>query len=287
MLAGGETTCPVPLITKDRTIIPTETKVTQGRWGNHNVLFGLSRDITERKQTEQRERELILERERMYILADFITKSSHEFRTPLSIIQTNAFLLRRIVDSDSQKQRLQTIEDQVKHIAELVEKMVTLSRLDGGEQELILKEVDLNEIVRVANQGLHSLCLEKQHEVALELSEKPLRLLGDSDYLIQAVKCILENAFHYTPEGGSITLRSDHLNNNAVVEIIDAGMGISEGDLPHIFKRFYRADTVGTTRGFGLGLPIAEAIIEKHQGRIEVESEIEKGSTFRIYLPTI
>ncbi len=257
------------------------------RHGMITHIVNIGRDITERKQAEQRERELMLERERIQILADFITKASHEFRTPLSIIQTNAFLLRKIADPDNQKRRLQTIEGQVKHIAALVDDMTTLSRLDGGEGVLILKEVNLNDVVRAVHHGLQPMFREKQHEVTLELIEKPLQLQGDSDYLQQAMRRILENAIRYTPSGGSITLRSDYLDDNAVIEIIDAGMGISEDDLPHIFERFYRADTAGTTRGFGLGLPIARAIIEKHHGRIEAESKLGQGSTVRIYLPTI
>jgi two-component system phosphate regulon sensor histidine kinase PhoR len=118
------------------------------------------------------------------------------------------------------------------------------------------------------------------------LSEKPLLVRGNPDYLKHAFKRILGNALRYTPADGTVTVRSNDSNGDLLIEIIDTGIGISKDVLPRIFERFYRQDVAGTTRGLGLGLPIAKTIIERHQGRIEVESEEGKGSTFRIILPS-
>jgi two-component system sensor histidine kinase BaeS len=104
--------------------------------------------------------------------------------------------------------------------------------------------------------------------------------------LSQAITHILSNALLYTPEGGSIVLRTRQENQTVVIEIEDTGIGISEQDLPHIFKRFYRADQARQTGGHsGLGLAIAQRIIELQSGKIEVISSLGHGSTFRIRLP--
>jgi PAS domain S-box-containing protein len=253
---------------------------------NHKkCLLTVSKNITEHKQAEQQRLELAIERERIQILSNFITEASHEFKTPLSIVNTSAYLLGKTTDPDKKGQQIHQIKDQVKSITKLVDALTLMTKLDSGGQDFVLVEIDLNEILRVVCHGIQSAFQEGNLDCVIELSEKPMLLRGDSGYLKQALQHILDNAVHCTQEGDRITIRSYQRAGHAIIEIIDTGDGISDDDLPHIFERFYRADKAGTTRGFGLGLPIAKAIVELHQGCIELESEAGKGSTFRILIP--
>jgi signal transduction histidine kinase len=140
-------------------------------------------------------------------------------------------------------------------------------------------------MIRSIDQVLQPAIQQKNLTVTLEYSEQALPVQIDSGYLRESISRIWRNAIRHTPDGGSIMIRSNSTEGMAVFEITDTGVGISEEDLPRIFERFFRTDEAGTTRGFGLGLPIARAIIERHHGRIEVESQVGQGSTFRVFLP--
>jgi PAS domain S-box-containing protein len=255
-----------------------------GSAGKFAGVTVVARDITEQKAAERRGLELKLERERMQILTNFINQASHEFSTPLSIINMNTYLLKKIDDPTVQQRHILEIDTQVTYITTLIDALTTMSRLDGI-QELTTEEVDLCAVIETVNKTRQSILQSKNVRSVLELETKPLLLQVDIGYLQQAVQHIVDNAVAHTPEGGTIAIRADSNNDNIIIEITDTGVGINEDDLPHIFERFYRGDKFGTTRGFGLGLPIAKAIIELHQGSIKVESEPGKGSTFRIILP--
>jgi PAS domain S-box-containing protein len=252
--------------------------------GSPLLIVGMMNDITERKQTEQRRLELELEKERVQILSNFITQASHEFRTPLTIIGTGAYLLKRTDDSDKKARHIYNIENQVKFINTLIDALTTMAKLDGI-RELTTEEVDLRGIITTVHETQQQTLQSKDIHSTLELETQPLLVQADIDYLQQAIEAIVDNAVHFTPEGGTITICASSSDGNAIIEIIDTGVGIDADDLSHIFERFYRADKAGTTRGFGLGLPIAKRILELHQGRIEVESMLEQGSTFRILMP--
>jgi len=248
------------------------------------AILTVSADITERKQAQKHHLALALEKERVQILSNFITQASHEFRTPLSIINTSAYLLKRRKDPVNQELHIHKIEEQVTHIAQLISDLSMMSDLDSI-QHLEVVDIDLNEVVQTIDNVRQPTLQAKGLRTVLELSDTPLLVPANSEHLRQAIERIWDNAIQHMPDGGTITVRSQRLATNTVLEINDTGSGIREADLPRIFERFYRADEAGTTRGFGLGLSIAKAIVALHQGSIEVESVEGKGSTFRILLP--
>ena len=238
-----------------------------------------------RHETEQQQLELAIERERMQVLTHFITEASHEFRTPLSIIATNTYLLGKSTEVNKQETRLNNIEDQVKNITTLVDSLLNMTKLDSGRHQFILSTVNLNDLLQVTHQEIQSVLQLKNIDSILTLSEHPLLVEGDLEYLTDAIQRICDNAIQHTPSEGHITISTHSDDRHVFIEITNTGDGISSDDLPHIFKRFYRSDKSGTTRGFGLGLPIAKAIIEAHDGSLDVESEQGIGTTFKITLP--
>lgn len=252
--------------------------------GAFKLLHGIVFDITERKKAEKEHLDLAFERERRQILASFITHASHEFRTPLSLINTCTYLLGKDINPDKNKKQIHTINEQVKSITKLIEAMTTMTKLDGI-RKLEREETDVCAIVTNINASKQAIFQESKLQSVLKLETQDLFIQANSDYLQQALDAIVDNAIRFTPEGGMITIFVDSRQGAAIIEISDTGIGINADDLPHIFERFYRWDKVGTTRGFGLGLPIAKSIIELHQGHIEVKSEVGKGSTFTIWLP--
>ncbi|MCX6028486.1 MAG: ATP-binding protein [Chloroflexi bacterium] len=247
-------------------------------------MIGAMQDISERKQAEQRAFELALERERMALLTQFILDVSHEFRTPLSIMQTNIYLLERLEDPAKRQRKLAQIGEQVTGITRLVELLVEMARLDSGVP-FTTQSMDLNGLVGAIAGKLQAQAAAKGLTLYLELASDLPPVPADGNRLDRALHELLNNAVRYTPTGGSITLRTASGAAGVTVEVQDSGPGIAADVLPHIFERFYRQDVAHTTPGFGLGLPIARAIVERHGGRLEVESQPGAGSVFRIKLP--
>jgi PAS domain S-box-containing protein len=252
--------------------------------GHHERYIALLEDITNQRQANEREFALALEREQIQLLSSFITDATHEFRTPLSIINSSLYLVGK-ADDEAKKARYTTmIEEQVSAISELVDVLVLMAGLDSsvdGERE----HVDVNSLFKMILEQFAVRIREKNLMVTTQFYGGPIYVEGLSSHLWQALVALLENAVRYTPETGKITLRSALDHNEAVFEITDTGIGITADAQEKIFERFYRGDSAHSTRGFGLGLPIARKIVEQHNGSIEVESEPHHGSVFRVRLP--
>jgi PAS domain S-box-containing protein len=249
-------------------------------------IAGLIQDVTERKLAERHEFEIAVEREQRRVISNFVGDASHEFRTPLSIINTSVHLVKRSDDEEKRLRHLDKITEQVSNLTELIEMLVTMSHLDG-EMDFSVRPISINSLIEQTVQTMRHIFSENNLTVTLNLDHDLPRIIGDNKYMGEAFRHIIENASRYTPSGGKIDIRTFHENSNAVIEIADTGIGIDSKIHDRIFERFYRADEAHSTRGFGLGLPITRAIIERHNGTISVESEPGKGSMFRVTLPTL
>ena len=249
-----------------------------------NLLVRVITYAIERKQAEQQRLELTMERERVKLLASFVEDASHEFRTPLAVIHSGIELLERVVDLEKHASRIERLKEQIMHIVKLVDALLVMSQLDGGAQ-FVFVPLNLNSLIRELEAEFYTPVREKALTLTLNLDNDICTIQGDKQRLHQAFTHFVENAVRYTPAQGTIEVQTYMQANYVVTAIRDTGIGISETDLPHIFERFYRADKARTSRGVGLGLSIARKIIESHQGTIEVESELGKGSTFRVLLP--
>jgi PAS domain S-box-containing protein len=260
----------------------------------------------EKSAAEQRRIELTVERERRRLMEQIIRGTSHDLRTPISALLTLLYVVGKLLDRlmdqvnagadpavpaqtvNTIRERVQTLEQTTRRLSRLVELMLDMARLDSGVT-FSMSQQDLNEIA-------HSVVHQFQRDAILNgvtLTFSPTlnlpKISMDSDQIMQLVRHLVENALQYTPKGGKIEIRTCMNGDMVTLCVIDTGIGIPAEDLPHIFERFYRGDKARNTvtGGGGLGLSIAARVAEMHSGKITVESEVGKGSTFRVFLPLI
>ncbi|MER3399538.1 MAG: hypothetical protein C4313_00135 [Thermoflexus sp.] len=222
--------------------------------------------------------------------AEFISTVSHELRTPMTSIKGYADLLLMGSAgplSEMQRRFLQIIKANADRLKLLVDDLLDISRIESGRLQLDLRPVPLEAVVEVVVASLKARIDEKGQHLEIDLPAFLPPVLADKDRLVQILMNLVSNAHKYTPEGGQITLRARLQGPQIQVEVSDTGIGIPPEALPRIFERFYRVDDprVQETPGTGLGLSIVKALVEMHGGRIEVESEVGRGSTFRFTLP--
>lgn len=222
-------------------------------------------------------------------LQRFTSNASHELRSPLSAIISNAQygFLSKSKDIEVQRQRFEKISHVAKSMNILVSNLLLLARHAGRLSPESLQEVDLKNLLLAIADEYTTQETAKHLNLIYTLPNANIFVLADADLLQQAVVNLLGNACKYTPSGGQVELRLFTQSNWAVIEVADNGIGIPEADLPYIFERFYRVDKKRTrkTGGYGLGLSIVQQVVSAQGGHISVKSIIEKGSTFQIILP--
>jgi len=213
----------------------------------------------------------------------FVADVGHELRTPLTVIKGNAQWMRRIGRLDVEA--LDSIEEETDRLSRLVDDLLLLARAEAGKLPLRREVVDLDAIAADVLREIQVMARDKVH---LEAYLEPLQVCGDADRLKQVVLNLVGNAVKYTPKGGKVTIALEKAEAWVLCRVSDTGPGIPAEDLPHVFERFYRADKARSRgKGFGLGLSIAYWIVKHHGGRIEVASEVGKGTTFTVYLPRL
>jgi heavy metal sensor kinase len=223
-------------------------------------------------------------------MLQFTADASHELRAPVSLIRTTAELAVNggRTNPDYHEDMVQILAE-AERTSRLIDSLLLLARADAGEDGLQRELTDLATSVREAVDRGRSLAAARGIELRSQISAAPAIVLGDGEALRRLVFILIDNAIKYNTGGGlvQVTLRSD--NGQAACTVSDSGIGIAKEDQQHIFDRFWRADKVRSrgAGGAGLGLSIARWIVERHQGTIEVTSEIGSGATFTVRLPTI
>jgi len=214
----------------------------------------------------------------------FLADVSHELRTPLTAIRGNVELIRRMGEPDAES--LEAITSEVDRMTRMVQDLLLLAQAESGKLPMAREIVELDTLLlEVYKQG--KVLAQDRLEVRLG-REDQARVVGDRDRLKQMLLNLVGNAIAYTPSGGQVTLALTCVSDYARVTVSDTGPGIAQKELPHIFERFYRIDKSRRRLeggGAGLGLSIAYWIARSHQGRIEVASEVGKGTTFSVWLP--
>jgi signal transduction histidine kinase len=250
-------------------------------------MVGIAEDITERQWQEQQALELAVQKERVNVLTRFIRDASHDFKTPLSIINTALYVLERVPEPEKQQDYLEKVKKQTLRLNKLVEDLLTIVRLES-EAEFKFERLDVNALLRDLEVHVAGISQEKTLFLRLALCFPPPTVWADHKELMRALLELTKNAIFYTPDGGTVTISSSVSEAGVLIEFQDTGIGIHPTDLPRIFDHFYRVDQARSTEtgGIGLGLSIARFIVNCHSGQITVESTIGKGSLFKVLLPS-
>lgn len=219
-------------------------------------------------------------------LSQFVADASHELRTPLAVIRTNAELaLRRARTPEAYRASLEEIAGETERMTQLVADLLLLARSDTGTAEMPLAPVDVRDVLRDVCAEMRGLAELRQIQVKPSLGEVAAIISGNRAALHRLFVVLLDNALKYSRSGGDVILTVDHSDSRVSVTIEDFGTGISEADIPHIFKRFYQADRARSDGGHGLGLSLADSIARAHGAAIEVRSTEGAQSVFRVVFP--
>jgi len=220
------------------------------------------------------------------IKSEFVTTVSHDLRSPLTAILGYVELVDQAGHlTDQQKEFIHRVRLSVKQISRLVADLLDLGRIEAG-LDTRKEDTPISVLARYALQGLASTAKAKQITLQVDLQEKLPLVHGDPIRLRQVIANLLENGLKYTPPGGRVVLDAREEDEQIIICISDTGPGIPPADQPYLFDKFFRASNVPEeARGTGLGLSIVKSIVEQHDGRIWVESELGKGATFTVVLP--
>jgi signal transduction histidine kinase len=220
------------------------------------------------------------------VKSELVSNVSHELRTPLaSVLGFSSLMLDREVTPEETKRYLEVIRTEARRLADLLNDLLDLQRVEQDALELRSDEVDLNELLST-QVTLYS-AQSDAHELTFQPAGEPLTVRGDRDRLAQVVGNLLSNAIKYSPDGGVVEVSATAIGDEAWIWVRDEGLGIPGGHQEQIFTKFFRGD-VGRELGIsgtGLGLVLARQIVEAHGGHIGFESESGRGSTFWLQLP--
>lgn len=222
---------------------------------------------------------------------DFINNMTHEFKTPIATISLASDSIKspKILNKPEFILRyIDIIRQENTRMLDQVEKVLQIAQLDKKEFQLKLSDVDINGLVRNAME-LNKLKIEdKGGTISLALESKKDHIIGDEHHISNVLNNLLDNATKYSGEKPIIFLSTKDVKGGVEIAIEDNGIGMSKEDLKRIFEKFYRVSTgnLHDVKGFGLGLSYVKAIVDAHKGKIKVESELGKGTTFVVYFPT-
>lgn len=232
------------------------------------------RDITRFREAEE-------------LKSTFISVISHELKTPVALIKGYVGTLRRkdaTWDRDVVQDSLEVIEEEADRLTNLIENLLDATRLQAGALSIQMTDVDLEALAERAAERFRT--QSEEHTIVVRFDQDIPIVVGDEDRLMQVISNLLSNAIKYSPGGGRVTISGRVRGQQVIVCVEDEGPGIAAGDIPFIFDRFYRADDASrTTKGAGLGLYLARAVVESHGGRIWVDPQPGSGARICFSLP--
>ena len=244
------------------------------------AVIGVGIDVTERMRAEREREEAILARDRFYAMM------SHELRTPVSAVMLyNDLLLSGVYDplSEQQREAVDRSQKSARHLLDLINDLLDLSRLEAGRLETRVEDVETAELVESVVDGLSPLALEHGCSLTVHVARRPLVVAGDARRVRQILLNLLSNAVKFG-HGHPVEVRLGPAPDGVVLEVADHGPGIPPGELDRIFEEFVQLGEPGV--GTGLGLPIARRLAELQGGTLDVRSRPGEGSTFRLFLPS-
>jgi PAS domain S-box-containing protein len=277
-------------IRADGSPVPLDVVLTYIQIGGRPVIQAMVTDISDRKRAEIELRNALdRERELNALKSSFVSMVSHEFRTPLAIIQSSAEILADYLDQLEPEERndhLRSITRNTRRMGGLMEEVLVLGRLDAGRMPYRPAELKLLDLcARLVEDTLFA--TDRHCPIRFSSSDAPAIALADEDLLRLILSNLLANAVKYSEPGSTVEFRLGRKDECAVFEIVDRGIGIPESDLPHLFQTFQRGSNVGQRPGTGLGLVIVKRCVDLHGGTIQVDSRPGAGTTVTVRLPNV
>ncbi len=228
-----------------------------------------------------------IENSRLFHQSDLIAEFVHELRTPLSALMTATDLINHPrIPEEKRGEIVKRIHTETHRLSDMADDFLNIARLESGRIQFRRHAFDLKAVLEEIAQLVENLAAKNDLGFSSKIAEDIPEFDGDRDKIKQAIFNLLSNAIKYTPSGGEIALEAKTLPDEISIQVKDTGIGIPEQHLENIFKKFYRVPGAEKhATGTGLGLSIVEKIITGHRGSIEVESEVEAGTTFSVHLP--
>ena len=224
------------------------------------------------------------------IRRDFVANVSHELRTPIFAIQgmLETLLHGALDDKEVNRDFVERALHNTRNLNTLLGDLIEISRIESGEMKMSFRYFDVDEFLQQVVAEMQPLAHQRDISLIVKTTGAPLQMFGDKERLKQVMSNLIANAIRYNTPRGSVMISAAPAEGRVQISVADTGIGISREHLPRIFERFYRADRERSreTGGTGLGLAIVKHIIEAHEGTVEVQSEVGKGSTFSFTLKT-
>lgn len=256
-------------------------------------LFGIVENIyiyRKNKKIEENEKKISKEREKL--VTEFIINLSHELRTPINIILNTSKIMeinmsKGTINNDDILDKLQNINQNSYRLLKIANNIIDLTKIEFNMLELHIENCNIVTVVEEIFISSIDIGKKKNIEMVFDTDIEEIITAIDVFQIQRVILNLLSNAIKFTNDGGLILLSISHTSEYIVIEVSDDGVGIKKEKLKYIFDNFYQVDNLLTRKseGSGIGLSITKYIIEVHNGKIEVESEIDKGSTFRVYIP--
>ncbi len=211
----------------------------------------------------------------------FVADASHELKTPLTVILANNNIMKSHTNSkvEDEQKWLESTEEEANHMKQLIDQMLFLAKSDAGNTQPELSEVDISEIIEGASLNFEPIAFENDIEIETNVEEN-IKIMGNSTQLNQLAHILIDNAVKYAEKKSVVRINLQHKNEVVEFSVNNIGNVIGKEELNHIFDRFYRAEKSRTTKGYGLGLSIAQSIVQNMNGKLSVESNKEDGTTF-------
>lgn len=260
-------------------------------YSKDDVFTGMSgtlSDITERKLNEENTIRLAVQERSIEIQRQLLAGLSHDIRTPLSIISTSAYLgQHQSTNPDKRQGYLITIAEQIDLLTRMIERISMVAKLTIGDIPFNFVKTQLNNLIQQVMVKRQQTVQVNQVSLRLQLDPGLSPIRADEYWMMEMIDNLLINAIENTPPNGEICLTTSVCSTGVMLQLSDTGTGIALDILPNIFDPFYKADKARSNPGYsaGLGLTIVGQVVNRHGGHIEVESEIGRGTTFRIFLP--
>ena len=251
--------------------------------GEVEAVAGTTRDVTERKESEEALRLADQKKD------EFLATLAHELRNPLAPIRNSLYVLTsETVNEDAAAQAHNLMGRQVEQMVRLVDDLMDVSRITRGKLELRKERLSLSGVIRNAVDIARSLIESRRHTLSVSLPAHEIYVTGDSVRLAQIFANLLNNAAKYTSEGGRIDVRAEQRGSELEVTISDTGIGIAQDMLPRVFDLFHQGDASleRSQGGLGVGLALVQRLVDLHGGKVQAASEGKgKGSQFKVLLP--